>query len=115
MNWYVAVLKQYAVFTGRASRTEYWMFFLFNLIIAIAIGVIEGILGIPGIIGIIYSLAVLVPAIAVGVRRLHDTDKTGWWLLIGLIPLIGLIVLIVFLVQPSTQGDNQYGSVPVVA
>ena len=115
MNWYLAVLKKYAVFTGRASRTEYWMFFLFNLIIAIAIGIIEGLVGSPGVIGMIYSLAVLIPGIAVGVRRLHDTDRTGWWLLISLVPLIGLIVLIVFFVQASTEGENQYGPSPVAA
>jgi len=115
MNWYIEVLKKYAVFSGRASRTEYWMFFLFNIIIAILLGVIEGLIGSPGVVGLLYGLAVLIPSIAVGVRRLHDTDRTGWWLLIGLVPLIGLIVLIVFLVQASTEGDNQYGSIPVVA
>ncbi len=112
MNWYVEVLKKYAVFTGRASRTEYWMFFLFNLIIVLAIGIVERILGIPAVLGIIYGLAVLVPGIAVGVRRMHDTDRTGWWLLIGFVPVIGAIVVIVFLAQASTPGDNQYGATP---
>ncbi len=111
MNWYLEVLKKYAVFTGRAHRTEYWMFFLFNFIIAIVLGVIDGVLG-TAILGLIYSLAVLIPGIAVGVRRLHDTNRTGWWLLIGLVPLIGFIVLIVFFVQDSQEGSNDYGPNP---
>jgi len=115
MNWYIEVLKKYAVFSGRASRTEYWMFFLFNIIIAFVLAIIEGLIGSPGVVGLLYGLAVLIPGIAVAVRRLHDTDRTGWWLLIGFVPLVGLIVLIVFLVLPSMEGDNQYGSTPVVA
>jgi len=112
MNWYLEVLKKYAVFNGRARRTEYWMFFLFNSIITIALGFIEGIAGSPGVLGMLYSLAVLVPGIAVGVRRLHDTNRSGWWLLISLIPIVGLIVLIVLMVQDSQPEDNQYGPSP---
>jgi uncharacterized membrane protein YhaH (DUF805 family) len=115
MNWYVEVLKKYAVFTGRAGRTEYWMFFLFNLIIVVAIGIVERILGIHALLEIIYGLAVVIPGIAVGVRRMHDTDRTGWWLLIGLVPVIGAIVVIVLLAMAGTQGDNQYGSPPAAA
>jgi uncharacterized membrane protein YhaH (DUF805 family) len=115
MEWYIKVLKNYAVFSGRSRRKEYWMFFLINLIIAIALGVIESILGIPGILGGIYSLAVLIPGIAVSIRRLHDTDRTGWWLLIGLVPLVGLIVLIVFMVQEGVGEENQYGTNPKIA
>jgi len=112
MNWYIEVLKKYAVFTGRARRKEYWMFFLVNLIIGLVLAIIEGMLGSPGILGLLYSLAVLIPAIAVGVRRLHDTNRSGWWLLIGLIPVIGAIVLIIFFVQDSQPGDNEYGPNP---
>ncbi len=112
MEWYLAVLKQYAVFTGRARRKEYWMFCLFNIIIAVVLAIIEGVVGSPGIVGMIYSLAVLVPSIAVGIRRLHDTGRTGWWLLIALIPLIGAIVLLIFTVQDSNEGDNAYGPNP---
>jgi len=112
MNWYLAVLKKYAVFTGRAHRREYWMFFLFNLIIAFAIGLIEGVIGSPGIIGMLYVLAVFLPGLAVSMRRLHDIGKSGWWLLIGLIPLIGAIVLLIFMVQDSRPGDNAYGPNP---
>lgn len=112
MNWYLKVLKQYAVFSGRARRTEYWMFFLFNLIIVFVLGFVEALVGGPGVIGTLYSLAVLIPSIAVSVRRLHDTDRSGWWLLIALIPLIGTIVLLVFMVQDGKPGQNQYGANP---
>src|SRR5437899_1593476 len=93
MHWYLEALKKYAVFSGRARRKEYWMFFLFNLIIGLVLGVIEGVAGGPGVLESLYGLAVLIPGIAVSVRRLHDTNRSGWWLLIGLIPLIGVIVL----------------------
>ena len=112
MNWYLEVLKKYAVFNGRARRKEYWMFFLFNIIIAFVLGFIEGLVGRPGVVGMLYSLAVLIPGIAVSVRRLHDTDRSGWWLLIAFIPLIGAIVLLVFMVQDSKSGQNQYGENP---
>jgi len=115
MNWYLEVLKKYAVFSGRAQRMEYWMFFLFNFIIAFALGFIEGIFGGPGILGTLYSLAVLIPGIAVTVRRLHDTDRTGWWVLIGLVPIIGFIVLLVFMVLDGTEGENKYGPNPKAA
>ncbi len=111
MNWYLEVLKKYAVFDGRARRTEYWMFTLFNVIIAIVLNVIDSVIGSP-IFGGLYSLAVLIPGIAVSVRRLHDTDRSGWWLLISFIPCIGAIVLLVFMVQDSTPGDNQFGPNP---
>ena len=112
MNWYLKVLKKYAVFNGRARRKEYWMFFLYYIIIAIVLGVVEVILGSPGVIGTLYSLALLIPWIAVTVRRLHDTGRTGWWSLIGLVPIIGAIVLLVFTVQDSKSGQNQYGTNP---
>ena len=112
MNWYLEVLKKYAVFSGRARRKEYWMFFLFNIIITFVLSFVEGIVGSPGIIGMLYGLAVLIPGIAVSARRLHDTDRSAWWLLVGLIPLIGAIVLIVFMVQDSKPGENQYGANP---
>jgi uncharacterized membrane protein YhaH (DUF805 family) len=114
MNWYMTVLQRYADFSGRAMRIEYWMFFLFNFLIAFAIGFVFGLAGLPdvaNVLGLIYSLAVLIPGIAVGVRRLHDTNRSGWWLLIGLIPIIGAVVLIIFFVQDS-GADNQYGPNP---
>ncbi len=112
MNWYLEVLKKYAVFSGRARRKEFWMFFLFNLIITFVLGFIEVLVGGPGIVGTLYGLAVLIPGIAVSVRRLHDISHSGWWLLIGLIPLIGAIVLLVFMVQDGKPGQNQYGANP---
>lgn len=112
MNWYIDVLKKYAVFTGRAHRQEYWMFVLFSIIVSLVIGVVEGIMRIPGILSILYGLGILVPSIAVGVRRLHDTDRSGWWMLIALVPILGAIILLVFLVQDSKAGDNQYGPNP---
>jgi len=117
MSWYLAVLKKYAVFSGRAQRKEYWMFFLFNIIIAILLGIIEVVIGISpdadeSILANIYSLAILLPSLAVSVRRLHDIGRSGWWLLIGLIPLIGVIVLLVFAVQDGQPGPNQYGPNP---
>jgi|SRR5690625_3002426 len=118
MNWYLEVLKKYAVFSGRARRKEYWFFVLFNIIISIVLAVIDSVTGSfspeagTGLLGWIYTLAVLIPGIAVSVRRLHDTGRSGWWLLIALVPLIGAIVLLVFMVQDSKPGQNQYGANP---
>ena len=118
MNWYIEVLKKYAVFSGRARRKEYWFFVLFNFIITVALVVIDGIVGTfdpttgVGMLTGLYSLAVLIPTIAVMVRRLHDTGRTGWWLLIGLIPVIGGIVLLVFMFLDSNSGGNEYGPDP---
>lgn len=105
-----SVLSQYAGFSGRARRSEYWYFYLATLIAYVVALIIDNILGIS-LFTIIVALAVIVPSIAVGVRRLHDTDKSGWFLLIGLIPVIGTIVLIVFFVTDSGP-DNQYGPNP---
>ena len=113
MNWYVAVLKNYAGFSGRARRTEYWMFVLFNLLITIGLSIIDVVAIGAGVLGGLYSLAVLIPSLAVGVRRLHDTNRSGWWLLISLIPLIGGIILIIFLASGSDPEENQYGPVPL--
>jgi uncharacterized membrane protein YhaH (DUF805 family) len=118
MNWYLEVLKKYAVFGGRARRKEYWYFVLFNIIIIIVLTFIDVMTGTYnqqaniGLLSGIYILVVLIPGIGVAVRRLHDTDRSGWWLLIGLIPLIGGIVLLVFMLQDSKPGANQYGSNP---
>ncbi|MGB7292897.1 MAG: DUF805 domain-containing protein [Thermodesulfobacteriota bacterium] len=115
MNWYIEVLKKYAVFDGRAHRTEYWMFVLFNVIITILLGLIDGLFGILGVLSGIYGLAVLIPGIAVSIRRLHDTNRSGWWLLISLVPVIGTIVLLVFMVQDTQPGTNEYGPNPKAA
>jgi uncharacterized membrane protein YhaH (DUF805 family) len=112
MNWYLAVLKKYATFSGRARRTEYWMFLLFSLIASMVLAFADGILGTGGVLGAVYSLAVLLPTIGVSVRRLHDTGRSGWWLLVGLVPLVGPIVLVVFAVQDGNPGANAYGPSP---
>jgi uncharacterized membrane protein YhaH (DUF805 family) len=116
MEWYLKVLRQYADFAGRARRKEYWMFTLVNVIISIVLAIIDNVLEISvltvGVLGLLYSLAVLLPNLAVGVRRLHDTGRSGWWLLIGLIPLIGTIVLIVFFATDGERQPNTYGPDP---
>ncbi len=115
MDWYIGVLKNYAVFTGRARRKEYWMFFLINLVISLVLGFIEGLLGSPGTVGILYGLAVLIPSIAVAVRRLHDTGRSAWWLLLLLVPLIGVIVFIVFMALDGNAEENEFGANPKFA
>ncbi len=118
MNWYLAVLKKYAVFSGRARRKEYWMFTLFNIIFAIIAMVIDNVIGTAikgigyGLIYILYILAVLLPALAVSVRRLHDTGRSGWFLLIMLIPFVGPIWLLVLMCLDGTPGENKYGANP---
>lgn len=118
MNWYLKVWKNFFGFDGRARRKEYWFFVLFNIIISIILTIIDKMTGTfnaeagMGLLSGIYTLAVIIPSIAVGVRRLHDTDRSGWWLLIVLVPIIGAIVLIVFMVLDSTPGRNQYGANP---
>jgi uncharacterized membrane protein YhaH (DUF805 family) len=118
MNWYLKALTNYIEFSGRARRKEYWFFILFNILISIAFTIIDGVTGLysietgVGLFSGIYSLFILVPSIAVGVRRLHDTNRSGWWLLISFIPLIGAIILIVFLASDSNPEENQYGPNP---
>lgn len=118
MDWFVGALKKYAVFEGRARRREYWFFVLFAVLIHIVLNVVDRMLGLYsaangiGILGGIFGLAILIPSLAVGARRLHDTGRSGWWLLIGLIPLIGAIVLIVFFLFDSQPGTNAYGPNP---
>ncbi|QUJ66210.1 DUF805 domain-containing protein [Photobacterium sp. GJ3] len=118
MNWYLYALKKYAVFSGRAQRQEYWYFFLINLIITLALGIVDHLLQTPGaedgtgMLGGIYSLAVLLPSLAVGARRLHDIGRSGWWMLLVLVPILGFIVLVIFFVQDGQPGENEYGLNP---
>ncbi|MEU3971767.1 DUF805 domain-containing protein [Streptomyces bacillaris] len=114
MDWYLAVLKNYAGFSGRARRKEFWMFTLISFVISIVLSIIGGLIG-TDILSYIYSLAILIPSLAVAVRRLHDTSRSGWWLLIGLVPLVGFIVLIVFLASEGKQEPNQHGTNPKLA
>jgi uncharacterized membrane protein YhaH (DUF805 family) len=118
MSWFIEALKKYAVFSGRSRRKEYWYFVLFVVLISIVLGIIDGLFGTyhrstgAGLFSTIFSLAILIPSISVSVRRLHDIDRTGWWVLISLVPLIGWIVLLIFHVQDSTPGSNRYGPNP---
>ncbi len=116
MNWYLKGLRNYAVFSGRAQRMEYWMFGLFYVIFVLVLGIIESIVGIGGedggLLSGLFVLAMLIPSIAVTFRRLHDTGHSGWWLFIGLVPLIGTIILFIFMVQDCQAGENQYGPNP---
>lgn len=117
MQWYTEVLKKYVVFSGRARRKEYWMFTLFNVIISIVLSSLDALIGTRndsgfGLLNGIYTLAVLLPSLGVLARRLHDTNRSAWWILIGLVPVVGFIVLIVFTVMEGNQGDNQYGPDP---
>lgn len=116
MEWYLKVLRQYADFSGRARRKEYWMFTLFNLIAIVVASLLDRMLGLGGAAGIgpiygLYGLAVLLPGIAVAVRRMHDVGKSGWVLLLGLIPLVGLVVLY-WAIQEGEPGPNAYGPDP---
>jgi uncharacterized membrane protein YhaH (DUF805 family) len=110
MNWYLAVLKKYAVFTGRARRKEYWMFFLFNFIVSIMLSIIEVMFGIApdtdqSVLTNIYVLAVALPSIGVSIRRMHDTGHSGWW---SIVPVVG----VVFTILEGEHGDNRFGSDP---
>ncbi len=120
-----SVLARYAGFTGRARRSEYWWWVLFTVLVGLAAALLDGVLGTTlgpdntpawrgstGIIGIIANLALLLPTLAVAVRRLHDTGRSGWWLLIGLVPIVGGIVLLVFFVLDSKPGANRFGANP---
>ncbi len=111
MNWYISVLKKYAEFNGRATRPEYWYFVLINTIITIILVAIGNGIG-NNFLDMIYSLIVFIPTLAVTARRLHDTGKSGWWQLILLIPILGLIILIIFLVKDGTPDFNKYGPNP---
>jgi len=117
MNWYLGVLKKYAVFSGRAQRAEYWYFVLFSIIVSIILVILDGMIGTIneqsgyGLLSGIYSLAVIIPSVAVATRRLHDIGKSGWWQLIALIPILGVIVLIVWFATDSKE-ENQYGKNP---
>ena len=120
MNWYLEVLRKYAVFDGRARRKEYWMFSLISILISMALGFAAGFVGtamglssnMVTLLALVYSVAVLVPSLAVWTRRMHDTGRSGWWFLLILVPLIGAIALLVFSLQDSEPGTNAYGKNP---
>lgn len=112
MQWYLKVLKNYVGFHGRASRTEYWMFLLINAIITFLLSLLDNLANTDNMISGIYGLLTLLPLIAVGVRRLHDIGKSGWWYLISLIPFIGSIILLILACFKSENHENRFGPVP---
>ena len=110
-NWKLVVLERYAKFDGRAGRGEFWWFVLANFLVFVVLAILVQISGIFWILYVGYVLAIIVPSIAVAIRRLHDSNKSGWWLLIGLIPFGG-IVLLVFYILEGTNGPNDHGVAP---
>lgn len=117
MEWYISALKKYAEFSGRSRRKEYWLFILFNFVISFVLSLVDAAMGTfdaeagLGVFSGIYSLAVLIPSVAVTVRRLHDIGKSGWWVLVVFIPVIGWLVILIFACLNSAP-DNQYGPNP---
>jgi uncharacterized membrane protein YhaH (DUF805 family) len=127
MEWMLMPLKRYADFSGRSRRKEYWMFILFMVLVYLALGVLLTVLGLSGdedgslfnvgggatiIILLLFGLAVIIPSIAVQVRRFHDQDKSGWFVLLNLIPYLGGIIVLVFMCLEGTKGPNRYGPDP---
>src|SRR5690606_12582491 len=114
MEWMLMPLKRYADFSGRSRRKEYWMFLLGVIIAVIVISIVEGVLGLTGMVGgvygpltVLFMLGIIIPSIAVQVRRFHDQDKSGWFVLLGLIPLIGGLIVLVFMFLEGTKGPNR--------
>lgn len=126
MEWYLRVLKKYAVFSGRAGRREFWMFTLWTLVFILALAILDHALGVDtidltdagmkgvhvGPLTVTYVVAMILPNLAVQCRRLHDIGKTGWLQLISVIPIVGPFILIYFTAQPGQTGPNTYGSDP---
>ena len=117
MEWYLKVINSYFDFNGRARIKEYWMFVLINSIISIVSFYLDSFLGTTFAIGygpiyIGYGLAVLIPSIAVAIRRLHDVGKSGWMYLVAFIPIVGFIWLLILLIKEGDQGNNAYGEDP---
>lgn len=116
MEWMILPFRRFAEFTGRSRRQEFWMFTLLSIIAAIAAALVDLMFGFGpesnGPVGIVVSLAFLIPSISVSIRRLHDVDRSGWWLLLALIPILGWIVLIVWNCTDGTRGTNRYGADP---
>ena len=121
MSWFVGAVKKYAVFAGRARRKEFWFFYLFYVIFALAAAIVDSVLGTEysvaetasiGLFSSVFVIAMMLPTFAVLARRLHDIGRSGWWILIGLIPIIGAIVLLIFTVRDSQEGENRFGPNP---
>lgn len=104
--------SKFATFEGRARRSEYWFFTLFTVLVSTVLSIIDAVTGI-GVLSLLFTLAVLIPGIAVAVRRLHDTDRSGWWYLLILIPIVGFIVLIIWFCSRGTGDANRFGADPL--
>ena len=112
MEWYLKAFKNYATFDGRSRRKEFWMFFLFNVIFSFVLGFVDGLIFNRQVLSLIYSVAIIIPSIAVLVRRYHDIGKSGWYYFILLIPIIGFVLWLIWMCTDSTPGPNQYGPNP---
>ena len=119
MDYMLMPLKRYADFSGRSRRKEYWMFLLGVIIAAVILSIVEGVLGMQGMVGGVYGpltllliLGIIIPGIAVQVRRFHDQDKSGWFVLLGLIPFVGGLIVLVFMMLEGTKGPNRFGPDP---
>lgn len=110
MEEYKKMLRNYAVFSGRSTRRDYWMAVLFNFVISLAVGVVAGVIRL-GFLSTLYAIAMIIPGLALNIRRLHDTNRSGWWLLISFVPLVGAIALLVFYCLPSVEEENQFGEI----
>ena len=115
MNWYLKAMKQYVDFSGRARRKEYWMYFLVYFLITLVCGVVEGVLSMPDTLTTIVALVHLLPSLGVTARRLHDTNRSAWWMLVSFIPVIGWLVLLYFMLNAGDAQDNRFGSNPKTA
>jgi len=115
MNYFISALKKYAVFSGRASRAEYWYYTLFLIIISFFMGMLDAIMnaigGVP-FLSLIFGLGTFIPSIAVSIRRLHDVDKSGWNNLLPFIPLFGSLILFYFFIKKGDEHENKYGPIP---
>ena len=118
MNWYFEALKKYAVFQGRARRREYWFYVLFNIIVSTALAFLDRITGTFvadagfGVLSAVYTLGVILPGIAVSVRRLHDTGRSGVWFMITTVPILGFLLFLYFMVLDGDPAENKYGASP---
>ncbi len=117
MDWYIKALRNYIGFGGRARRKEYWMFILVNLVLSVVLGILDNMLGLhiskdKGVLTTVYGVFIFLPYWAVQFRRLHDTDRSAWWLLLLLIPIVGWLIILAFNCQNGTPGANKFGSDP---
>jgi len=117
MSWFLLVMKRYFEFSGRSRRKEYWYALLFVMLISIALVILEFVLAstgmwVPGILTGLFCLAIIIPGLAVTIRRLHDINRSGWWYFINFVPIVGPIIFLVFMIQDSYNGTNPYGPNP---